>query len=124
MKCTLTNGKHADRPNCIKCNKNLCAINYIKEDRVYYRSMCVTCINLKKKRKSAEVRALLQSGYKKKTHCDRCNFQAKHPIQLSIVFLDGNRLNASRDNLRTYCANCIAEVSVLPVRRSSLVPDY
>lgn len=87
--------------------------------------MCLSCIDEAKREKSLEHQSLLKSGYKKKNECDRCHFPAKHHSQLSIVYLDGNRLNVSRLNLRTYCANCIAEIAALPARnKGGLVPDY
>ena len=113
-----------NRPTCDNCHALPCAINYRKGNKVYYRKMCVSCINKRKKDKTVQSQLLNSSGYKKKSTCDRCNFQARHHSQLSIVFLDGQLANVSRTNLRTYCANCIAELSVMPSRRNSIVPDY
>lgn len=83
------------------------------------------CIGEHKKVKSTEAQALINSGYKKRNECDRCNFTARHHSQLCIIFIDGNRLNVSRSNLRTYCANCVSEIAALPSsNRSGLVPDF
>jgi len=113
------------RPTCSKCNVKPCAVNYNRNGVRHYRSMCLSCIDESRQEKSLENQSLLKSGYKKKHECDRCHFQAKHHSQLSIVYLDGNKLNVSRLNLRTYCANCITEIAALPAsNKGGLVPDY
>lgn len=112
------------RPTCSKCNVKPCAANYTRNGVKHYRSMCSGCIDATKHEKSLENQALVKSGYKKKNECDRCHFQAKHQSQLSIVYLDGNKLNVSRLNLRTYCANCISEIAALPSSKGGLVPDF
>lgn len=82
------------------------------------------CIDSAKREQSLETQTLARSGYQKRNICDRCGFNARHPSQVSIVFLDGNRLNVGRQNLRTYCANCVAEIAAVPSSRSGLVPDF
>lgn len=42
----------------------------------------------------------------KKQKCEKCNFIPKDKCQLDIVFLDGNRDNKDKKNIKTYCANC------------------
>lgn len=112
------------RPTCPQCGDRPCAYNYKYKEKVYYRPTCMPCATAKKQAKSPESQALLRSGYQKGKGCDRCGFKAKHPSQLSIAYLDGNRLNATRQNLRTYCANCVAEITVIPPNKSGLVADY
>ena len=113
------------RPVCTKCNVKPRALNYVRKGVKHYRSKCLHCIEQAKQEKSLEHQALVKSGYKKRNECDRCHFVAKHPSQLTITYLDGNRLNVSRQNLRTYCANCIAEIAALPSKnKGGLVPDY
>lgn len=113
------------RPKCHQCKKKPAAINYIRKDKTHYRKLCCDCIADDKKRKEIGAQLLVKSGYVKKKSCDRCTFIGKHQSQLKIVYLDGNRLNVSRSNLRTYCLNCIAEVSAMPhAKRSDLIPDY
>lgn len=113
------------RPKCNKCKKKPAAINYIRNDKVHYRKLCRDCLIENKKQKELPTQLLSKSGYIKKKNCDRCNFISKHQTQLKIVYLDGNKLNVSRSNLRTYCLNCLAEISVMPQnKKSDLVPDY
>lgn len=112
------------RPICSKCHVKPCALNYNRKGVRHYRSSCLSCIAAEKHEKSLEQQSLIKSGYKKKHECDRCHFQAKHTSQLTIVYLDGNRLNVTRQNLRTYCANCISEISALPNNKGGLVPDF
>jgi hypothetical protein len=114
-----------NRPTCDKCNKNPCTVNYHRHGKIHYRKLCRKCILEKKKEKELTNQLLTKSGYKKKKNCDRCNFISKHLSQLKIVYLDGNKLNVGRDNLRTYCLNCLAEINNLPQnKKSDLIPDY
>ena len=113
------------RPKCNRCKKKPAAINYTRNDKVHYRKLCRVCMNDDKKKKELSSQLLIKSGYIKKKNCDRCNFISKHHSQLKIVYLDGNNLNVSRSNLRTYCLNCLAEISALPhAKKSDLIPDY
>lgn len=113
------------RPKCTKCKKKPAAINYKRNDKIHYRKMCRVCLNTIQKEKELSNQLFSKSGYIKKKNCDRCNFISKHHSQLKIVYLDGDKLNVSRSNLRTYCLNCLAEISALPQnKKSDLVPDY
>lgn len=113
------------RPKCNKCKKKNAAINYNRNGKIHYRKHCRSCLNELKKQNELPNQLLSKSGYIKKKNCDRCNFISKHHTQLKIVYLDGNKLNVGRDNLRTYCLNCLAEISVMPQnKKSDLVPDY
>lgn len=42
----------------------------------------------------------------KKPSCEECGFVPVHPCQLDVDHVDGNKANASPENLRTLCANC------------------
>jgi protein-arginine kinase activator protein McsA len=113
------------RPKCSKCKKNPAAINYTRNDKIHYRKLCRGCLIEGKKQKELPSQLLTKSGYVKKKSCDRCSFISKHPSQLKIVYLDGNRINVGRDNLRTYCLNCLAEISAMPhTKKLDLIPDY
>lgn len=97
------------RPLCIVCNRNLAAVNYIKEDVPHYRTRCDSCIRKKRKRKPAEPRWQTK-GYTKKMICDRCSFRAKSKAQILVYHLDGNLNNNELSNLKSVCLNCSVEV--------------
>ena len=107
------------RPKCQRCQRNLAATNYVRNGQQHFRKLCRECIKENKKQKELTNQLLLKSGYIKKKNCDRCNFISKHHSQLKIVYLDGNKLNVSRNNLRTYCLNCLAEISAMPQNKKS-----
>lgn len=113
------------RPKCKKCKQKEAAINYIRNNITHYRQLCRNCIIENKKSKELTNQLLIKSGYVKRKNCDRCNFVSKNQNQLKIVYLDGNKMNVSRSNLRTYCLNCLAEISAMPhSKKTDLIPDY
>ena len=57
------------RPLC-NCGSRPVAINYIKNGRTYYRSVCENCL----KGKTIECR-WYKSGYRLKNQCDKCGFK-------------------------------------------------
>lgn len=101
-----------NRPLCPACKQRFCAVNCYKNDRVYYRSRCDTCIR-KNRRIPATEPKWKALGYKKKTVCDRCGFRSKHASQVLVYHVDGNLNNNSLRNLRTICLNCVEEVKRL-----------
>jgi hypothetical protein len=113
------------RKICEICGKKPVAINYKMHGKVYYRSRCDTCIRKKKNLPASKPRWLLE-GYKKKPHCEKCGFKAKHKEQLFVYYIDGNLNNNNQLNLKTVCANCQYEVARegLGWRQGDLVPDY
>ena len=84
------------RPICTACNRQLVAINYIKENKTHYR-----------------------------TRCDRFNFRAKSGAQILVYHMDGNLNNVDLTNLRNVCLNCTVEITRLdlPWRVGDLVED-
>lgn len=46
--------------------------------------------------------------FHKKEYCEDCGFLAKHPCQLTVDHIDGNRYNNEPSNYRTLCHNCHA----------------
>jgi len=94
------------RPVCNLCNKNLCAINYIRKGKTYYRSKCDECGRTKEKKKP-RVPKWQMSGYKKKVTCDSCGFKASYATQMTVYHIDGNLENTEFINLRTICLNCV-----------------
>ena len=68
---------------------------------------------------------LKKSGYKKKTVCDRCGFKSKTPKQIEIYYRDNNKLNVSLSNIRSFCINCVIEITENPnIKIQDLLADY
>ena len=114
-----------DRPICQACNQRLRAVNYIREDKIHYRSRCENCIKRGRKIKPPEPRWRL-AGYKKKSACDRCGFRSRYASQLVVYHVDGNQHNTSLRNLKTVCLNCVEEIKRLdrPWTPGDLEPDH
>ena len=64
------------RPLC-KCGVRPCAVNYKKNNRTYYRSLC-----------------------------DKCGFKSQYNDVYRVYHIDGNLDNCRLSNLKTVCANC------------------
>lgn len=110
---------------CKNCRKLPRVVNYYRKGKTHYRPYCTPCGKEKKKEKELANQLLAKSGYAKKKICDRCGFNCRHPSQMRIVYLDGNKLNVSRTNLRTHCANCVIELVYNPsAKKSDLIADY
>lgn len=113
------------RPICKECNKNYCAVNYIRNNKTYYRRICNEC-GKNKIRKKKFVPGWVKSGYKKKQVCDYCGFKAIYSTQLTVYHIDGNLNNTDLLNLRTICLNCVEVVKRKEVnwKRGDLTVDY
>lgn len=110
------------RPLCKTCGERPVAINYRKDDRIFYRRKCDHCSKGRAKGKPL----WHKSGYRMKMKCDRCGFTGQHPEQFGVYYTDGNPTNCQHTNLKTVCANCqrILHKLKLPWRRGDLVPDF
>jgi hypothetical protein len=97
------------RPICNKCNKNYRAINYIREGITHYRSSCDECGRKKHKEKPRKA-SWTKNGYKKKAACDLCGFKSLFTTQITVFHIDGDLENASQNNLRSICLNCVEVV--------------
>jgi len=113
------------RPLCSVCNKKPAAVNYRKDNQVYYRKRCDSCIR-KKKNMPVPKPMWLKAGYKKKILCEHCGFKAKYKEQMFVYHIDGNLNNTAFSNLKTVCANCQIEVAKegLGWAQGDLVPDF
>ena len=113
------------RPICKECNKNLCAVNYHRNDKIYYRSICDEC-GSKKTKKKPRVPSWQKTGYKKKPTCDVCGFKSSYPSQMTVYHIDGDLKNNDYINLRTICLNCVEVIKRKEVtwRRGDLQVDY
>jgi len=114
-----------DRPLCSVCRVKPAAINYVKNDIVYYRSKCNECNGIKKRHKPFVPR-WKQKGYKQKTTCDRCGFRAKYPSQIVVFHVNGNLDDATITNLRSICLNCVVEIDKddSPWKQGDLMRDF
>ncbi len=90
------------RPLCKSCGERPCAVNYYKEDRVFYRTKCDTCA----RGSTPKQPRWAQHGYAKKSQCDKCGYKSKHIEQFNVFHVDGNLNNCRTSNLKTVCANC------------------
>jgi hypothetical protein len=113
------------RPICKECNKNYSAINYIRNSKTYYRSICDSC-GKKKAKKKPIVHSWEKAGYKKKPQCDICGFKSLYPSQMTVFHIDGELNNAAFSNLRTICLNCVEVVKRKEItwKRGDLRVDY
>ena len=112
------------RPICSTCNKNHCAVNYVKNGITHYRSMCDECGRKKNKEKPRKP-SWQNSGYKKKATCDLCGFKSLFTSQLTVFHIDGDLENTQLTNLRSICLNCVEVVKRKNVtwRRGDLEVD-
>jgi hypothetical protein len=110
------------RDLCKKCNQRPVAINYYKEGKPFYRSMCDHC----SRNRTEGVPQWQKAGYKKKAACDKCSFASKNPEQFNVYYVDGDPSNCRYTNLKTVCANCqrILHKLKLPWRQGDLRPDF
>ena len=110
------------RKLCKKCQERPVAINYYKEDKPFYRSVCDRC-----SRGHGEGVSLWQrQGYKKKTVCDKCGFKSTQLDVFNVFFVDGNLTNCRFTNLKTVCANCqrVLQKEGVKWKQGDLRPDF
>ena len=114
-----------ERKICPLCNQRPRAINYIRNGKHYYRSVCDVC-NRAGRRIKQRAPAWHLAGYRKKPQCERCGFKFKWPEQSGVFYIDGNLKNNNWANLKTVCLNCQHDVikSRLGWRQGPLVPDF
>ena len=67
-----------------------------------------------------------QSGYVKKSECDKCSHKSRHPQQFNVFHVDGNLNNCRFNNLKTVCANCQRVLQAQGIKwvQGDLVPDF
>ena len=110
------------RPLCKTCGEKPCAVNYHKDQKIFYRSDCDTCARGARPNKPR----WLQAGYRKKDHCEKCGYSSKHTEQFNVYHVDGNLNNCRPTNLKTICANCqrILYKEGVKWRQGDLLADY
>lgn len=111
------------RPLCL-CGFRPAAINYIKNNKTYYRKKCEMC--LKGGTISAGIPKWYLSGYRIKLTCDKCNYKGRHLEQFNVFYIDGNLNNVRHTNLKTVCANCqrILHKEGISWKQGDLQPDF
>ena len=88
------------RKLCELCNVSLVKSNGIsKHGFQKWHKYCSTCSKAVYNKKF---------GYllNKKNKCDKCGFIPLDKCQLDLVYLDGNKINKDKKNIKTFCANC------------------
>ena len=122
-RCEKGEHKYCMRPLC-GCGFYPAAINYKKNNRIYYRSKCDRCLRFPAGQ--FNVPKWYSSGYRMKTYCEKCNFRSNHTEQFNVYHIDGNLLNCSFKNLKTICANCQRILCKHGVtwKQGDLFPDF
>ena len=113
------------RPMCSRCNKEPCAINYIRKEKTHYRKICDSC-GKQKINKKPKTHLWEKAGYKKKLVCECCGFKAAYPTQILVFHIDGDLTNVSLTNLRSICLNCVEVVKRKEItwKRGDLLVDW
>ena len=112
------------RPICHSCKVQPAAINYKKDDRIFYRTKCFRCIRTTKQKLRKQ--SWEKIGYTKKDLCERCGFTSQYEEQFNVYFIDGNLQNVKLKNLKTICANCqrIMQKENVKWKQGDLQPDF
>jgi hypothetical protein len=110
------------RPLC-KCGQRPAAINYRKEGKTFYRSLCEKCLRNGKHYGNPRWQ---RAGYVKKSQCDRCGFKSPHLEVFAVYHVDEDLDNCKHSNLKTVCANCQRVLAKEGVRwrQGDLRPDF
>jgi hypothetical protein len=84
-----------ERGTCKCCGIRPRSINYIKNNKTFYRSKCEVCLAGNNQFKVPQWKF---DGYSKNSQCELCNFAARFTEQLTVV--SNNR------KYKTICLNC------------------
>lgn len=108
------------RPLC-HCGCKPVAINYVKNNRTYYRKVCESCLA----GKPTGCR-WYKSGYRIKNQCDKCGFKSVYTEVFNAFHVDGNLNNGHHSNLKTVCANCqrLLHKEGVVWKQGDLRPDF
>lgn len=110
------------RPIC-KCGQRPKAVNYKKNNRTYYRSLCEICLA---HGVYHGVPRWARAGYEIKSKCERCGFQHQSSKVFRVFHVDGNLNNCRTRNLKTVCLNCATLLAdeVTTWKQGDLVADF
>ena len=111
------------RPLCKACTQRPRAINYYKDTRAYYRTLCEICLA---HGAGAHVPRWQRAGYRPKTQCEKCGYKSPHTQVFRVFHIDENLNNCRPNNLKTVCLNCAAILGKEGItwRQGDLVADY
>jgi hypothetical protein len=94
----LTHQPH--RPFCTKCNIALAKPNgKSKHGFKKWHKYCSSCANAAYNPKNGHL-------LNKHNCCEECGFVPVDMCQLDIMYVDGNKKNKEKSNIKTVCANC------------------
>jgi hypothetical protein len=107
------------RPLCT-CGYKPAAINYYKNGKTYYRSLCEVCL-----KGGSVIPRWQRAGYKLKNTCDKCGFKSPYKEVFNVYHVDGNLDNCRHTNLKTLCANCqrLLQRDGVKWKQGDLTPD-
>lgn len=111
------------RPLCKICGHRPCAINYRKDEKLFFRSKCTSCLS---STNSKDESRWYKQGYRQKNFCEKCGFKSSFAEQFNVYHIDGNLNNCRVTNLKTICANCqrILQKEGYKWKQGHLVPDF
>lgn len=110
------------RPLC-RCGYRPKAVNYVKNNKTYYRSLCEICL---KNGVNHLVPRWWRAGYRIKSQCEKCGFKSPHKEIYRVFHVDGNLDNNRFSNLKTVCLNCAQTLGKEGItwRQGDLIADY
>jgi hypothetical protein len=110
------------RPLC-RCGQRPKAVNYKKNNKTYYRSLCEICMT---NGLYHGVPRWYRAGYRVKMQCEKCGFKSTHKEVFRVFHIDGNLDNCRQTNLKTICCNCAQVLGKdgITWRQGDLVADY
>lgn len=91
-----------ERGTCKHCGIRPKAINYVKNNKTFYRSKCEICLSGNNKFK---IPAWKRDGYVKNKKCEQCGFLSKFTEQMTVI--------TEKKKYKTICLNCQVEVKLL-----------
>jgi hypothetical protein len=110
------------RPLC-KCGLRPRAVNYKKNNRIYYRSLCEICMA---HGLNHGIPRWVRAGYQLKSQCDKCGFRSPHKEVFRVFHVDGELNNCRPANLKTVCACCVLILAKEGItwKQGDLIADF
>lgn len=89
-----------NRPFCMNCKTSLAKPN--GKSVAGFQKWHKYCVDCSKAVYNPNFGYLVE----KKKYCEQCKFVAKDTCQLDVIYIDGNKKNKTKSNIKTLCANC------------------